>query len=375
MFITLFQYAMIVGAIQGFIFSLFALLSNKYRSESNFFLGLLILTFSYNLLQNYLMVAGILNFQNYFETFHIPLSSVFLVLFYLYVLNFLHPNLKIRKLHLLLFVPFMIALLESILEKIGFATKLLDQTDIIYFNYFRIGFEIFNVIFSLTLILASFRLVQNYEQNKIAKSNKHPKMAVRWLKTITIILLVLCLYWLIPLYFEINHELDISERYFYPLWLGLAVTIYTLGHIGLYQYGVVQEQKSIRNFSNNRSTVIKFEVENSKNENVEAFENYIKIEKNYQNPDLSLELVADELGINKSYLSRVINNELEKSFTDYVNEMRVEEAKIYLTNPDFKKYTLLAIGMEAGFNSKSVFNSSFKKFTGMTPSEFRKTML
>ncbi|MBA5630580.1 helix-turn-helix domain-containing protein [Moheibacter lacus] len=372
--ISFLQILMLLGAFQGFIFSGFAFFSNKFKSRSNLFLGLLILTFSYNILQNFLIISGILNQFNYFETFHIPLSSVFLVLFYLYVLYFLHPNLKNRKSHFLLFVPFLIALLESILEKIGFATKLFDQRDIIYFNYFRIGFEIFNVIFSLILILASFRLIQNYERNRIVKSNKHPKMVVRWLKTISFILLVLCLYWPIPLYFEINHDLETSELYFYPLWLGLAVTIYTLGHIGLYQYGVVQEQKSIRNYSNNQTIAIHVEVENSKNENVEAFENYIKIEKNYQNPDLSLELVADELGINKSYLSRIINNEIGKSFTDYVNEMRVEEAKIYLANPDFKNYTLLAIGLEAGFNSKSVFNAAFKKFTGMTPSEYRNSI-
>ncbi len=375
MLIDLFQYAMIAGAIQGFIFSGFALFSKKYKSKSNFFLGLLILTFSYNILQNYLMVAGILNYQNYFETFYIPLSSVFLALFYLYVFTYLNPNLKIKKSHLLLFLPFLIAVLESTLEKIGFALGIFEKADVDYFNLFRVIYEIFNVIYSITLILLSFRLIENYEKKYKANSPKSPRMDVKWLKTITIILFCLCLYWPIPLYFEIQSKPEISEIYFYALWLGLALTIYALGHIGLYQYGIVQEQKNIRSYSTSRQPAVFVESGNSRNENIEAFESYVKTEKNYQNPYLSLELVANELGINKSYLSRIINNELQISFTDYVNELRVEEAKIYLNHPEFKNYTLVAIRMEAGFNSKSTFNSTFKKFTGMTPSRFRNAAL
>jgi len=51
--------------------------------------------------------------------------------------------------------------------------------------------------------------------------------------------------------------------------------------------------------------------------------------------------------------------------------LRVEEAKLYLTDTDFSNYTLVAIGLEAGFNSKSAFNNSFKKITGQTPSQFK----
>src|SRR5690606_24999681 len=109
----------------------------------------------------------------------------------------------------------------------------------------------------------------------------------------------------------------------------------------------------------------------SKSEQILKFEEFVKIEKNYLDSNLSLESVADSLGLNKTYLSRIINAELNKSFTDYVNELRVEEAKIYLENPDFQKYTLVSIGLEAGFNSKSTFNSTFKRLTGQTPSEYK----
>jgi AraC-like DNA-binding protein len=96
-------------------------------------------------------------------------------------------------------------------------------------------------------------------------------------------------------------------------------------------------------------------------------------DRRFLDSSISLEIIADELNISKGHLSRIINNELSVSFSDYLNNLRVEEAKLYLQNVDFSKYTLVSIGLEAGFNSKSTFNSTFKKFTGLTPSEFKST--
>lgn len=90
------------------------------------------------------------------------------------------------------------------------------------------------------------------------------------------------------------------------------------------------------------------------------------------NSNFSAEMLAEELQISKSHLSRVFSNEMNTSFSDYINTLRVEEAKSYLKNPDFSNYTLIAIGLEAGFNSKTTFNTTFKKITGQTPSQFRK---
>jgi AraC-like DNA-binding protein len=82
--------------------------------------------------------------------------------------------------------------------------------------------------------------------------------------------------------------------------------------------------------------------------------------------------LSTELDLSRSHLSRIINSELKTTFSDYINLLRVNEAKKYLLQPDFSNYTLVAIGLEAGFNSKTTFNSAFKKFAGMTPSAFKK---
>lgn len=92
-------------------------------------------------------------------------------------------------------------------------------------------------------------------------------------------------------------------------------------------------------------------------------------EKIYTNPDLTLSLLAQELSIRPQLLSQVINDNLNKSFTQFINEYRVEEAKHLLKNKTHLK--IVAVGMECGFNSSSAFYSTFKKITGTTPSNYQ----
>ncbi len=93
--------------------------------------------------------------------------------------------------------------------------------------------------------------------------------------------------------------------------------------------------------------------------------------KPYTNSYLTLQELADELSISAHHLSQVINTKLGKNFYDFVNEYRVEEVKRRLRDPKYMHLKILAIGMDAGFNTKSTFNAFFKKATGLTPSQYR----
>nr|WP_246223704.1 AraC family transcriptional regulator [Fulvivirga kasyanovii] len=92
----------------------------------------------------------------------------------------------------------------------------------------------------------------------------------------------------------------------------------------------------------------------------------------YRNPNLSRADIAERLGISVGYLSQIINEQSDKNIPDYLNYYRVEEVKKMLLDPDFDQYSLLAIGFEAGFNSKTAFYTAFKKETGTTPANFKK---
>jgi AraC-like DNA-binding protein len=97
-------------------------------------------------------------------------------------------------------------------------------------------------------------------------------------------------------------------------------------------------------------------------------------DKPYLNSELTLGSLAELLSIPAHNLSEVINTQLNQSFFDFINSYRVNKVKYDLGDPSKNNLTLLAIAMEAGFNSKSSFNTIFKKHTGLTPSGYKKSL-
>jgi AraC-like DNA-binding protein len=97
----------------------------------------------------------------------------------------------------------------------------------------------------------------------------------------------------------------------------------------------------------------------------------METEKLFQETELTLQNLADKLKLPSYQVSQAINEGMKKTFYDLVNGYRVAEAKRLLLDPDNNNYTVLSVGFEAGFNSKTTFNTVFKKFTGMTPTEYK----
>ncbi|MEH6305970.1 AraC family transcriptional regulator [Olivibacter sp. CPCC 100613] len=101
---------------------------------------------------------------------------------------------------------------------------------------------------------------------------------------------------------------------------------------------------------------------------------YIKTEKPYLEPGLTLPLLSEKIGISAHELSYVLNNGLSKNFYQFINEMRVEEVKHLLASGQAKHLDMFGVAAHAGFNSKTTFNTTFKKVTGQTPTEFVKSL-
>ncbi len=95
-------------------------------------------------------------------------------------------------------------------------------------------------------------------------------------------------------------------------------------------------------------------------------------EKIFLQPDLKLSTLARQLGVAPQQLSMLINEKFGKSYTDLINQRRVEAFISFRKDPHYAHYSKLALAYEVGFNSKSAFNAAFKKATGMAPSDFLK---
>lgn len=100
----------------------------------------------------------------------------------------------------------------------------------------------------------------------------------------------------------------------------------------------------------------------------------IMIEKKlFLDENMSLPELAEALNIHPNYLSQIINEKFQKNFYDFINSYRIEEFKQLISLGKNKNKTFYALALDCGFSSKSSFNNSFKKMTGITPSEFVKS--
>jgi len=94
-------------------------------------------------------------------------------------------------------------------------------------------------------------------------------------------------------------------------------------------------------------------------------------EKPYFYNKLTIENVADALHTNSKYLSQVINENYNNNFYTYINTHRINDAKEMLLSDKYENYSMEGIAKTVGFNSKSSFNTAFKKYTSFTPSEYK----
>ena len=102
--------------------------------------------------------------------------------------------------------------------------------------------------------------------------------------------------------------------------------------------------------------------------------NLMKTEKPYLNPDLTATQLAEKLEISQNYLSQLLNEVVGKNFYEFINNYRIEEAKKILSDKEDNR-TILSIAYDVGFNSKTTFNTAFKKIVNMSPTGYRKSAL
>lgn len=101
---------------------------------------------------------------------------------------------------------------------------------------------------------------------------------------------------------------------------------------------------------------------------------HLEQEKPYLNADLRLADLGKSLQMKTYRVSELLHRGLGVSFYDLINRLRVEEIQKNIADPKQRDRNLLEIANDCGFNSKSVFNAAFRKFTGMAPSEYRKKL-
>jgi AraC-like DNA-binding protein len=376
-------FILILGVAQG-LFLAILLLTRKENAVANRILAGAMIAFSV-----WLIDVALYSGNYYLEYPHLigisqPVIYLFGPTIYLYARTLSTGARSLGRRSLLHFIPALVVtaymlpfFLQPGADKILFVERLMREgspLDVEIIEWFKLPH---GVIYTLV----TFRLLGRYRERLEQNFSTLDRINLRWLRNL---LIGTILVWLVAILHFILGALGIKilDSESNPASIVTVVFVYAIGYLGLRQPEVFwpppgnDDADTTCAEARTPETPDKYLKSGLDSEKAETLlEGLLRLmheQKPYTDPDLTLHQLASQLSVSPHNLSEVINTRLDKSFHDFVNGYRVDEAKIRLVNPKLAHQTILAIAFESGFQSKSTFNKIFKRFTGKTPSSFRR---
>jgi AraC-like DNA-binding protein len=287
--------------------------------------------------------------------------------FYLYVKSLAFTDFRLRRSHLLHTAPFVLAMIFFSF-KFYFLPSETKEALLAGAKAFPEGFWIlFNLLVFAQLLVyfvADLRILKRYRSEIRERYSSVSEINLSWL---SFILFAFIAAWLSSVVVFLSHNYfwkvynELQFVNFFAFFLFFNYIFYK----GLAQPELFSGLEEKPKYVSSRLT------ETESMEFLAKLTACMENEKPFLNPDLTLKDLGEQLQIPARYLSQVINERTHQNFYDYVSQHRIAEAKRILSDPSNDK-TVLEVLYEVGFNSKSSFNTAFKKFTGSTPTHFRK---
>jgi AraC-like DNA-binding protein len=378
-FFTFINAILLIASAQGIILGIL-LFGRKNNNTANRVLSVILLLFSISILLHVLSHSEVIPFHD----FHKILISVIYILvaplIYFYVKFLTIPGLSFQKKDILNFLPF-------ILSIILLGTFIFYWTPEIYHTIKEFVMIVSFLSVSFYIVLSNKDLVS---YGKMIRDNYSSieKINLKWLRIFVVCFSLLWIFaGIIDIFFRaISWDI---------VWLLCSLIIFMIGYFGfnqpeIFSSGVSLSEKDknpdispntnkIKDTINITAEIKKYEKSALTPETADLYLSKLKKameeKKLYLQNDISLTSLSSILGISSHNLSQVLNENLEMSFYDYINSQRIEYSKKLLPDKNYANRNISSIAFDSGFNSLSAFNSAFKKFTGMTPSEFRKNKL
>lgn len=348
-----------LGFSQG-LFAAILMMTKKERSISD-----KLLTAWLSLLAIEFLTCGI-----DYSLFGYPLLTSSFILFnpafYLYVKSLVSNTFKLKWIQLLHLLPF---IFFETFAYIMHEPYMLDDFFVLDSTlWFRTLFSFASVVSWIAYNYATAASIFRHRSSLLNQfSNIESSKKLGWLVFIVIFYNLFCLLLVVTSIFSI---LTVVGFPLSPItnYSALLLFVYILGFYGLKQQVIYRDtesqQPNIERYS--KSPLSDAKKDKIKTQIITHFEKH----KPYLNPDLSMDMLSEQLKVPKHKLTEVLNVDIGKNFFQFVNEYRIEAVKSQLRDPN-NQYSIEAIGYECGFNSKSSFFTVFKKITGQTPLQFK----
>jgi AraC-like DNA-binding protein len=349
----------LLSFFMAIVLSVFFLATRNGRKSGNIVIAMLLFLFSFQIFYSFSISDPA---YIYFMDWHKPLfllrQTALLTgpLIYFYALTFL-KKLEFRPVQLLHVIPFSGMILFLILYNSGSGDFVIWLSPLDLYTTILILAINFTYIVMACIELQTFRFSVTLWFNNLKKSSY-----ISWIQYILFSFIVL---WILNL--NISAIWMITHK---PEWCAYSRSIYTLTvfiflgsilFILMLQPAIYYLPGKYKNAPVDDETKARYK---------KVLSDYMELMKPYINPDVTLEKVARDISVNVRTLSQIINESFNNNFNGYINEFRIKESLKQLSDHRNKK-TILEILYDSGFNSKSAFYSEFKKYTAITPQEYR----
>jgi len=365
----------IITAFLSLFFAFFVLTVNTKNRLSNILIALYLII---NAIDTSVIFNQQLIFPSYPGIGMLINTSLFfgLPLLFLYICSVIFSDFKLRTKHIIHAIPFILAILILIprFYSVSYEEKweVLKATNGVIIEIKLMLLLLHTQV--LGYIIASYVLIFRHKKLQLENYSNGSLNHYKWIFTLITI---------IAITFITSTFKNVFMLYQYETEYELAVTITGLIGLFLISWMVLKALQSPELFRkvNSQETLVKHLIaKNSSEQNLteKKKEDILKIRKHmeinepYLDASLSIYDLAKQLEIPSKELSILINHNLNQHFFDFVNEYRIEKAKSTLSLPENRSLTVLEILYDVGFNSKSSFNTAFKKHTKLTPTQYRK---
>lgn len=360
-----FHILILLGFIQGSIMSALLLFSKKH-SGPNRFLGILILLIALACLNLYLFESPWFTNEPVLNLIGnlVPMVIVMPVgpLLYFYVRSSMEPSFRLTKKQRLLFLPVIIDVvpeLTTVIYFTGLLTGLISSPPQPWGRFID-DYNVYADIPRWASITVYLWLSARYLGGPGMENNAYR----RWLRQFIRLFLVFQVTWfiyLVPYVIPSLTDKVLNAVDWYPVYIPLVILIYCLGIKGYLM--VPQEAPATRKAVTPPPVELVAEA-------VPLLTKAMEKDHLYLEPDLNLALLSRHTGLPQKTISLVLNQHLQKSFNEFVNGYRVEAFKQKISQPDQDNMTILAVALDAGFNSQATFQRAFRSNTGMSPREY-----
>lgn len=360
-----------IGAVQGVVFSIILFKSTDYNKTANRILATILMLLSYRLLIQVLRLFGLGHYDGWYYVM-IDLSWIHGALLYFYTKAQTQADFNFKRKHLIHFLPVVLQIIISVFVRLQNLYWDGTRESLSWLGYY--GYVVWMNNSTIYIIASALIIFYAYKSKKllhsIHTSFEIPAIKLRWIRRIINSFLVYFLLVLIILLADLILFKSTTDEwyfyftrfYYYPFFMGMAILTYW---IGLEGFSRRNDPEIAKKNTINPKDLTQLEAI------AEQLQNAMIKDGLYKNPELSLNSLAEELGLKPYLVSKSLSVIFNKRFNDFVNEYRVKEFQRLLKDSDNSKYTLLSLAMQAGFNSKSSFNRSIKKHLGISPSDLK----